>query len=74
MKRLGLFLIILYFGFCPTFGFSFNNQSDVSKIINSFKIQNDAPGKLVRVGIGNQNFSNYLWERVSIYATGEYEI
>lgn len=67
-------MIILCFGFCPTFGFSFNNQSDVSKIINSFKIQNEAPGKLVRVGIGNQNFSNYLWEKASIYATGEYEI
>lgn len=30
--------------------------------------------KLVRVGIGNQNFSSYERETVSIYGTGEFEI
>ena len=74
MKRLGLFFIVLCLGLCPSLGFSLNNQSDISKIVNSFKVQNEAPGKMVRVGIGNQNFSNYLWEKTSIYATSEFEI
>ena len=38
----------------------YNNNSDL--------------GKTVRVGIGNQNFSNYLWEKVSVYGTGEFEV
>ena len=61
-------------GICQSMAFSFNNNSDISQIVNSFKTQNNTPGKMVRVGIGNQNFSNYLWDKVSIYATGEYEI
>ena len=30
--------------------------------------------KTVRVGIGNQTFSSYVWDNVSIYATGEFEL
>ena len=30
--------------------------------------------KTVRVGIGNQNFSSYIWNNASIYGTGEFEI
>lgn len=30
--------------------------------------------KTVRVGIGNQNFSSYVWNSANIYATGEFEI
>lgn len=30
--------------------------------------------KIVRVGIGNNNFSSYVWDKVSVYSTGEFEI
>ncbi len=30
--------------------------------------------KTVRVGIGNQTFSSYVWDKVSIYGTGEFEV
>ncbi len=30
--------------------------------------------KLVRVAIGSQNFSTYVWDKVSIYGTGEFEV
>ena len=34
-----------------------------------------APGsKIVRVGIGSQDFSNYEWKTAEIYTTGEFEL
>ena len=33
------------------------------------------PGaKIVRVGIGTNNFSSYVWDKVGIYSTGEFEV
>ena len=74
MKRLGLLLLLLGLGVCPVIADYSENQADISNIISAFKTQNTDSGKIVRVGIGNQSFSNYLWEQVSIYGTGEYEI
>lgn len=74
MKKLILALLILGIGVCPVWSDYADNQIEINKIINSFKVQNINSGKTVRVGIGNQNFSNYLWEKVSIYGTGEYEV
>lgn len=74
MKKLVLIILIFGLFVCPVMADYENNQSNITKIINSFKNQNIDYGKTVRVGIGNQNFSNYLWSDVSIYGTGEFEI
>lgn len=74
MKKLGLLLLLLGLGVCPVIADYSENQTDISNIISAFKTQGTDAGKIVRVGIGNQSFSNYLWEQVSIYGTGEYEI
>ncbi len=74
MKRLSLIILILGLSLCPVIADYSDNTAEVNKIINSFKTQNNDNGKTVRVGIGNQNFSNYLWDKVSIYGTGEYEV
>jgi len=74
MKRLGFIILILGLCICPAFANYANNSNEINKIIDSFKTQNLNNGKIVRVGIGNQNFSNYLWNNVSVYGTGEYEV
>ena len=74
MKRLGLIILLLGLCVCPVMGEYSDTSAEINKIINSFKTLNTDNGRTVRVGIGNQNFSNYLWDKVSIYGTGEYEI
>ena len=74
MKRLGLIALFLGLFICPVMAGIQNNQTEINNIINSFKTRNSDLGKTVRVGIGNQNFSNYLWEKVSVYGTGEFEV
>ena len=74
MKRLGLIILILGLCICPVSANYADNSNEINKIIDSFKTQNFDNGKTVRVGIGNQNFSNYLWNNVSVYGTGEYEV
>lgn len=32
------------------------------------------PSKIVRVGIGSNNFSTYMWNNVAIYGTGDFEV
>lgn len=74
MKRLGLLLLILGLCVCPVAADNSDTPAEIINIINSFKARNTDNGRTVRVGIGNQNFSNYLWNRVSIYGTGEFEV
>lgn len=74
MKKLILIILLMGLGICPLWADYADNQASITNIINSFNIKNVDNGKTVRVAIGNQNFSNYLWDKVSIYATGEYEI
>ena len=74
MKRLGLIILMLGLFVCPVMGNYSDSSSEINKIINSFKTQTADYGKTVRVGIGNQNFSNYLWNKVSVYGTGEFEV
>ena len=74
MKRLGLIILIKRICICPVSANYADNSNQINKIIDSFKTQNFDNGKIVRVGIGNQNFSNYLWNNVSVYGTGEYEV
>ena len=74
MKRLGLIILMLGLCVCPVMGDYSDSSPEINKIINSFKTQTADYGKTVRVGIGNQNFSNYLWNKVTIYGTGEFEV
>lgn len=67
-------ILLLGLGICPLWADYVDNQTSITNIINSFNSKYVDNGKIVRVGIGNQNFSNYSWEKASIYATGEYEV
>ncbi len=71
MKILGLVLSVIIIGAAiPVFGAYFENISSKSLIQN----QTGASGRLVRVGIGSQNFSSYAWNSASLYGTGEFEV
>ena len=74
MKRVLFIILFLCFGVCCANAYTYDSQADITKVINSFKIQNADTGKTIRVGIGNQNFSNYLWKSVSIYGSKEFEV
>ncbi len=79
MKRAGLvlFLNILIIGvMLPVFGAYYGNipQTTLQIARNAMNSSYNANSKLVRVGIGNQNFSSYVRESASIYGTGEFEI
>jgi len=74
MKRLGLLLLMLGLWACPVMADYAETTPEINKIINSFKTQEPDYGKTVRVGIGSHNFSNYLWDKVSVYGTGEFEV
>ena len=78
MNRLGLFIlsVILAVG-SSSFAFGFKDIP-----VNTLKIAKEtgslnytAPkSKTVRVGIGTSNFSSYVWSKVSIYGTSEFEV
>ena len=74
MKRVVLFIITFCLFICQVNANVTDSQAEISKIIGLFKTQYQDYGKTVRVGIGNQNFSNYLWDKVSVYGTGEFEV
>lgn len=79
MKRAGLvlFLSVLLLGIMiPVFGAYYANipQTTLQIARNAMNSSYNANSKLVRVGIGNQNFSSYVRESASIYGTGEFEI
>jgi len=78
MKKLLKFLLpaAVILLITPAFGAHFSIPQATLQIakdtlgINSAAISS----KTVRVGIGNQNFSSYVWEDASIYTTGEFEL
>ena len=79
MKKAGLilFLSVLLLGIMiPVFGAYYANipQTTLQIARNAMNSSYNANSKLVRVGIGNQNFSSYVRESASIYGTGEFEI
>lgn len=73
-KRLGLIILILGLSICPVMADYTNNQAEINNIIYAFKTKNADSGKSVRVGIGNQNFSNWQRSSISVYGTGEFEV
>ena len=60
MKKLGIFILMLGLCVCPAIADYSINQNEIGNIINAYKNNNVDTGKTIRVGIGNQNFSNYL--------------
>ncbi len=49
-------------------------SADLKEQITNIIEQNAPKSKLIRVGIGTNNFSSYFWQDVTIYATDDYEI
>lgn len=71
MKIFGLLLSVIIIGVAiPVFGAYYENIS----VKNSGQNQAGNTGRTVRVGIGSQNFSSYVWNKASIYGTGEFEV
>lgn len=69
-----LFIGILFFA-NSAMGYSINNiPSTTLQIAKDAGYACVINSKTVRVGIGNQNFSSYIWNNASIYGTGEFEI
>ena len=60
----------------PAFGAYFNIPQTTLQIAkDTLGISTGAiNSKTVRVGIGNQNFSSYVWNTATIYTTGEFEL
>lgn len=83
MKKLGLALLINIFilSYSTPMAFSAAMYSDIPRTTlmiakNSALDQySEVPdSKIVRVGIGTNNFKTYEWESSSIYGTGEFEL
>ena len=82
MKRLSYLLFLGTLLFCPVasanvFGdipmaspLSIDFKEQITNIIQ----QNEPKSKLIRVGIGTNNFASYFWQEATIYATNDYEI
>lgn len=79
MRKLGIVLLANFLLSLPVMGSPYyvnipQKTLQIAKdVINNPYI--DSPhSKIVRVGIGSQNFSTYEWSTVSIYGTEEFEI
>jgi SpoIID/LytB domain protein len=46
------------------------NGKQITNIIQ----QNEPKSKLIRVGIGTNNFASYFWQEATIYATADYDL
>lgn len=80
MKKLGIALLvnILWLGLSGNCASVF---SDIPQTTLQIARESGAnpyfqtpPSKIVRVGIGSNNFSTYMWDNASIYGTGEFEV
>jgi len=79
MKKLGALLVLnLMFFAMPSYAAFFGNipQTTMQIAKNSgYNQYISAPvSRLVRVGIGTNNFASYLWNKAEIYGTGEFEV
>lgn len=79
MKNLGVVILInlLMLGLPVTARYLDNvprSTLEIAKNFSAFEYPKDFGVKIVRVGIGSQNFSSYEWNKVSIYGTSEFEI
>lgn len=74
MKKFWLLFLLLFFIFSINSVYSWTIPQTTLQIAKDSGLACIPNSKTVRVGIGNQNFSSYVWENVSIYATGEFEL
>ena len=78
MHRLGICLLSIIFlsGLVSYCSNTVNIPAATLQIAKETIGQNYTPpgAKIVRVGIGTNNFSSYVWDKVGIYSTGEFEV
>lgn len=74
MKKFFIFFISLLFIMNGNIANSWTIPQTTLQIAKDAGLACIPNSKTVRVGIGNQNFSSYIWDKTSIYATGEFEI
>lgn len=82
MKKLGILLALNVFLFCPVANANVFGEipmaspilPDVEKQITNIIEQNKPKSRIVRVGIGTNNFTSYFWQNVTIYATDDFEL
>ena len=82
MKRLSYLLLLSTLLFCPiasanVFGdipMASPLSTDLKEQISNIIQQNEPKSKLIRVGIGTNNFASYFWQEATIYATNDYEL
>lgn len=80
IKNLGIALLvnILWLGLagnCASiFGDIPRTTLQIAREFGSNPYLQTPPSKIVRVGLGSNNFSTYMWDKASIYGTGEFEV
>ena len=73
MKRYVLFLLILILGTTPAMGFQIP-PTTLQIAQTQTTIQAARFSEVIRVGIGNQAFSSYVYKTIGIYGTGTLEL
>ena len=82
MKKLGILLFLNVLLFCPVakanvlgdIPMASPLSADLKEQITQIIEQNEPKSKLIRVGIGTNNFTSYFWQETTIYATDDYEL
>lgn len=79
MKKLGLVLLLnlLVLGIPVNASISGNipeRTLQIAKNAGANQYQSSCSSKIVRVGIGTNNFKSYEWDNAQIYGTGEFEV
>ncbi len=76
MKRLAVLLLICaLLGVGKVFAFSFDDIPPATLQIAKQLISLNKPeSKIVRVGIGTNNFASYVWKDATIYSTDKFEL
>ena len=82
MKRLSYLLLLSTLLFCPIaranvlgdIPMASPLSADLKEQITNIIQQNEPKSKLIRVGIGTNNFASYFWQEATIYATADYDL
>ena len=79
MRKLGIILLANFLLCLPAVGSAYyvnipQKTLQIAKDVMNNPYIESPHSKIVRVGIGSQNFSTYEWTTVSIYGTEEFEI
>lgn len=79
MRKLGIILLANFLLCLPAVGSAYyvnipQKTLQIAKDVMNNPYIESPHSKIVRVGIGSQNFSTYEWSTVSIYGTEEFEI